>query len=135
MSNILEPEAGGGISIGEWNYWRQEQGFLGKAGVCQYCGKPFEPDQTVVLVRDWEWEGEGDWVTVCVGCTDNKTRADLHNYRDIRCEGCGQPMLSPNVRSRERLIRSGAATVEAVHDGITNRVCSHRCEQRLRRRL
>jgi ribosomal protein L24E len=117
------PQEGGGMSVNEFNAMRAP--FYGKAGVCQYCGAKFRPDQTIVIVRDWDGWGH-DWSAVCVGCASPEELA-LAKIQ-TSCKGCGRPMLTPH--------RSGRAiTWTGDYRSILAQTCSARCEQRYRRKL
>jgi hypothetical protein len=99
------------------------------AGRCHYCAVPFESDETVVIVRGSERNHPFlivplEWVSVCVACAEpDELKAAC--YQTV-CEGCGQPMLTPNW------VPSFSSIFSASRPG--SRVCSARCAQRYRRR-
>ena len=82
---IYAPQEGGGMTWGQFAAFRKD--FLGKAGVCQYCGTKFEPDQTVIIVRDYEATWVQDWSAVCVGCASYEQIAAAQT--PISCKGAG----------------------------------------------
>ena len=115
-----------------WGEFAAFRDFLGKAGVCQYCGAKFEPDQTVIIVRDYEATWVQDWSAVCVSCASYEEIAAAK--RRVSCKGCGQPMLAPYRRvPAVRVDHGGSFSLDPRP--ILASTCSRRCEQRYRRKL